>query len=271
MSIQFDNRIHKISEKEFYKIDYHVMGLAYEIQNDFGRLLNEKIYQQELANRCYNFGFRNVEIEVPISVSHENFTKKYYVDLIIENSIVYELKTAKSLTSDHEKQIINYLLLLELHHGQLINFKPQSVQKRFISTTIDKIDRYKILINIDQWLDLDSDTIWFKELMIQLIQDWGAFLELNLFYDAISFFHGGADKVIKNIDVIYNGLKLGEQKMHLLNSKTAFKITARIRDLDSYEKHLIKILNLVDLDAIQWVNFNKKNITFKTIRNIRAE
>jgi len=266
MSIEFNKNIHKISEKQFHEIDYQITGLAFQVHNDLGHLYNEKIYQHELANRCHKAGFNNVQMEVPIVVSHKDFTKKYYVDLLIDNSVIYELKAANSLTSSHEKQIINYLMLLELHHGQLINFKTMSIKKRFISTSIDKTDRYNFDINYTYWLDLDSDAIWFKKMMNDLIKDWGVFLDLNLFYDAICYFRGGVEKVINNLIVVNEGIKLGEQKVHLLNSKTAFKITAISRDFKYYEEHMKRFLHYVDLEAIQWVNFNKRKITFKTIR-----
>jgi len=186
MSINFEYKISIINEKQFHKIDYQITGLAYQIHNELGRLWSEKIYQHELANRCRSAGYANVKIEAPISVSHKDFYKKYYVDLLVEDSIVYELKTANRLTSEHEKQTLNYLFLLGLHHGKLINFKPKSVQKRFVSTTLSQQDRYDFLINNDYWFDLDEDSLWLKELMIELIRDWGAFLELNLFLSPLN-------------------------------------------------------------------------------------
>lgn len=267
MAIKIEREINRINEQQFHQIDYHITGLAYAIHNEIGRLWSEKIYQNELANRCREAGFSNVETEEVIIVSHKDFCKKYYIDLLIEDSIIYELKTVSRLTSEHDKQTLNYLFLLGLQHGKLINFRPSSVQKRFVSTTLRPQDRYDFVVYDNHWFDLDEDSLWLKELMTQLLNDWGAYLETNLFYEAIFHFRGGEDKVVKKIDVVRNESKLGEQKVHLLNQNIAFKVTAITKRIDSFEQHLNRFIHITNLDAIQWINFNHNVITFKTIKN----
>jgi len=41
-----------ISDKEFYSLDYQIMGLVFEIHKEFGPFCDEKIYKVELAERC---------------------------------------------------------------------------------------------------------------------------------------------------------------------------------------------------------------------------
>ncbi|MDZ7262424.1 MAG: hypothetical protein ONB05_10010 [candidate division KSB1 bacterium] len=86
-----------------------------------------------------------------------------------------------------------------------------------------------------------------------------------MFYEAIYYFRGGEDQVVKSIDVVRNESKLGEQKVHLLNQNIAFKLTAITRGIDSFEQHLRRFIHLPNLDAIQWINFNHNVIAFKTI------
>jgi len=267
MGIYFEHNIKIISENEFHKIDYIITGLAFKIHNEIGRLWNEKIYQQALANMCREAGFKNVKTEAEIIVSHNDFEKKYFIDLLVEDSIVYELKTVNKLSAEHRKQALNYLYLLGIHHGKLINFKPETVEKEFASTSISRLDRYEYSIISKSWLDLDKDSIWLKEFITELLRDWGSFLELNLFYEAIIKFRGGEENVIQKIDVIYKDSKLGMQKVHLLNNNIGFKITAFTKEINNYEHHLQRLINLTKLDAIQWINFKKNIITFKTILN----
>ncbi len=267
MPIKIDNKINLLSEQQFYEIDYHITGLAYEIHNEIGRLWNEDIYQHELANRCLAAGYKKVEREKAIVVSHNDFIKNYYIDLLIEDSIIYELKAVSELSLEHDKQTLTYLFLSGLQHAKLINFRPQSVQKRFISTTLCFKDRYDFIINDEKWVDLEEEGLWLKEIMIELLQDWGAYLETNLFYEAINQFRGGEDNVIKKISIIHHQMKLGEQKIHLLNPRIAFKITALTRDYGNYEHHLRRFISLTSLNAIQWINFDKNEIVFKTIKN----
>jgi hypothetical protein len=80
MPIEIKRNIKRITEQEFYEIDYQVTGLAFAIHNEFGRLWSEKVYQNELASRCCDAGFPNVETEVPIFVSYKDFSKEYSIN-----------------------------------------------------------------------------------------------------------------------------------------------------------------------------------------------
>lgn len=50
-----------------------------------------------------------------------------------------------------------------------------------------------------------------------------------------------------------------------INNNVAFKISAILKDQSKYEQQLQKIVLFTPLKAIQWINFNREQITFKTI------
>jgi GxxExxY protein len=265
LPIKHNIAIKPISEDEFHQIDYKVMELAFAIHNEMGRFWDEKIYQNELARRCRESGFDKVMTEVPVSACFEDFEGLYLMDLLINNSVIYEIKTVRSLNEDHLKQALHYLFLLDLHHGKLINFRPQSVEYRFVSTRLTPEKRFNFKIDDHDYQELDRDSTWLKQLVTKLLQEWGAFLDINLFYDAITYFRGGKENVVKKIKVMSNSHVIGEQSIHLLNPKTAFKISAIIKDIDNYELHLNRFIKYANLEAIQWINFNHHEILFKTI------
>jgi GxxExxY protein len=267
MPIEIKRDIKRIDEQAFHKIDYEITGLAFGVHNEFGRLWNEKIYQNELANRCCEAGFKNVETEVSVVVTHKDFRKEYFIDLLVQDSIVYELKTVSKLNPEHDKQALNYLFLLGLPHGKLINFRPVTVEKRFVSTTVLTKDRYDLVFDDKHWLEVDKDSAQLKAMVVELLLDWGAFLETNLFYEAIYHFRGGEDQIVKDIDVVYKGANLGKQNYPLLNQNTAFQLTAITKGIENFDEHLNRFIRLTRLDAIQWINFNHRKISFKTIPN----
>ena len=265
MPIVCNVNVQRISREEFYELDYTVMKLAFAVHKDMGRFWDERIYQQELSDRCQDAGLGRVATEVPIRVSHEGFTKLYTVDLLLNDSALYELKTADALNGEHQKQTLNYILLLGLQYGKLVNFRPRSVQYRFVTTRLTSDRRHHFTIDDRRWRNLDADSAWLRELIGDLLADWGAFLDIDLFYEAIHHFRGGQDKVVKRIEVLSNSKTLGTQRAHLLNETTAFKLSAVVEDPASYERHLHKFLCHTNLRAVQWVNFRRHEIAFATV------
>lgn len=254
-----------ISEEDFHLLDYKVMGLAFSIHRELGRFWNEMIYQNELAHRCQHAGFESVATEAPIQVSYQDFSKFYYVDLLIDNAVVYELKTAQALSGEHRKQTLNYLFLLGLQRGKLINMQPASVEHCFVSTRITPEKRYAFMIDDAAWQDRDEDSVWLRQLMTNLVKEWGTFLGLSLFYEAIYHFRGGEENVIKKIEIKHGSNILGAQKTHLINAEVAFKLSSITEGAAYYEQDLRRFIRFASLKALQWINFNHDRILFKTI------
>jgi GxxExxY protein len=257
--------IKPVSEDEFYSLDQKIMGSVFSMHKDLGRFCDEKIYQDELAFRCKTVGIDTVLTEVPIHLSYRDFVKVYYIDLLVNNAVMYELKAVKALTGEHQKQALNYLLLMGMQHGKLVNMRPQSVQHRFVSTRLTSEKRFNFTIDDQEWKDLDEDSIWLKQLIMDLLLAWGAFLDINLFYDAVIHFRGGEQRVVKRIELVNDSRILGSQRAHVLNLGIVFKISAITRGQSFYEQHLRKFLRHTSLKAIQWINFNHAKIEFITI------
>lgn len=77
MPIEVKRDIVRIAAPDFHRMDFDITGLAFAIHNEFGRLLHEKIYRNELVNRCRKAGFKNVETEVPITSSLIKISAKH--------------------------------------------------------------------------------------------------------------------------------------------------------------------------------------------------
>ena len=264
MPIKVSKHVELSSYDDYHSLDYKIMAIVFFIHKELGRFWNEKVYQNELAYRCQKAGFGNVATEVEIDVSYKDFCKFYYIDLLV-NNIIYELKTAQALCREHEKQTINYLMLTGLNHAKLINFRSTSVQYRFISTKITPTKRYNFTFIDEQWRDIDEDSVWLKETVKNLVNEWGMFLEVALFYEAIACFCGGEEKVLKKISVRDGSRVLGKQKVYLLSPDVAFKITSLTKDKNNYEIQLKHFLRYTFLEAIHWINFNHDKVIFKTI------
>ena len=71
----------------------------------------------------------SVESERPLKVYYDNHVVgDFYVDLLVEQEIIIEVKSLESLTKAHEVQLVNYLNGMKKEIGLLLNFGPTGVE-----------------------------------------------------------------------------------------------------------------------------------------------
>jgi GxxExxY protein len=252
-----------VSEKMFHEIDFSVMKHAFEVHNGLGRFFDEDIYRDDLARLCREVGFE-VETEVPVKISHKDFSKTYFIDLLINGSVIYELKTVKGFDGSHRRQLLNYLFICGQHHGKLINFRSSRVEHEFVSTSLDLQQRHIYSLKEDRWQETDCESALLKTVVTDLLEDWGVFLEAAVYSEAIVHFFGGADRVETYVDVYRGGTVVGHQKFRMLNETTAFYTTA-IKHRGDYEKYLKSVIKNTGIECVQWINFDKHAVEFVTV------
>ena len=100
-----------------------VCQIGYDIHTYHGHGHLEKVYENALVHRLRKAGL-DIKQQHPIQVFDEDGTLlgDYYADLFVENRLVIELKTAKTLADEHTAQIFGYLKSARCEHGLLINF-----------------------------------------------------------------------------------------------------------------------------------------------------
>lgn len=240
------------------------MGQAFAIHNELGRLFDENIYQAELVRRCIQRGI-SAQREVKISVIHKTFRKDFFLDALFANGAIYELKCVAGLTGGNESQLINYLLLAGVQHGKLINFQLPSVESRFVSTGLNHERRQAFKVDLSGYISGGSNGEYIENLILSLLKDWGAFLSIDLYREAVVCFLGGSEDVVRPVDVVCDNQTVGRKKVCFLGDKEAVHLSAMTDHFVGYETHLYRFLSHTKLDSIQWINFNQNRITFKTI------
>lgn len=119
----------------FKQEGYELMGAAFEVYNELGFGLSEEIYQQSLE---IELGLRSISFvsKATLQVKYKDvpLTAVYRPDLLVHGGIVVELKAAKSLISEYEAQLFNYMRISKKCVGYVINFgKPDELEwKRII-------------------------------------------------------------------------------------------------------------------------------------------
>ncbi|HUD48091.1 MAG TPA: GxxExxY protein [Candidatus Baltobacteraceae bacterium] len=109
--------------KELQPLCDQIRQTAYDIRVYHGHGHLEKVYENALVHRLRKGGLE-VRQQHPLPVFDEDGTAlgDYFADLLVENQLVVELKTARSIAPEHVAQILGYLKSARLEHGLLINF-----------------------------------------------------------------------------------------------------------------------------------------------------
>ena len=269
MPIYCSTKVACLEPGEFERLDYQIMGHAYACQNELGRLCDESVYESDLKERLLRGGFQNVQTQVPVIVSHGDYSKTYYLDLVADNAL-YELKAASALTGEHEAQLLNYILLLGLKRGKLINFRGTKVQGQLLAAALTFEERRKITCVEERWQNITPQCTFLRRTLQDLLSDWGAYLDIGLYHEALVQFCGGTENVERNLPLRRNGSALGTQRMSLHTPEIAFRLTAFTEGQNHVESHLRKLLALTNLHAMQWINLNHSRVEFTTIRQYRG-
>ena len=94
-----------------------------EVYNTFGPGLLESVYQKALKRELELRGYDvRTECSIPIVYKGEVLDTSFRLDLIIDDTVIIELKSVEDVLPVHFKQLRTYLKLMNLNQGWLINF-----------------------------------------------------------------------------------------------------------------------------------------------------
>ena len=96
---------------------------GFHIHKELGPGLLEAVYETVLADALRQCGFL-VEQQKPVSIAFRGrtFSDAFRADLIVENSLIIEVKSVERNAPVHAKQLLTYLRLMKQPLGLLMNF-----------------------------------------------------------------------------------------------------------------------------------------------------
>ena len=100
-----------------------VIGAAIEVHRNLGPGLLESIYESCLCRELErsSIGFQR-QISLPVRYKGEELDCEYRFDLIVENSLVVEIKAVETMNPVYRAQMLTYLKVSGIRTGLLINF-----------------------------------------------------------------------------------------------------------------------------------------------------
>jgi len=121
----------KISLEEAKTLTGSIIGAAFEVSNTLGHGFLEAVYRKALVHELAIRGLSAGEA-VPFDVLYKQAALgKYICDLLVEKTIIVEVKAVDRLSLSHVGQVLNYLKAADLQIGLLFNFgRPRLEYKR---------------------------------------------------------------------------------------------------------------------------------------------
>ncbi len=109
-------------EMKFGRISERIIGCAITVANTLGVGFLEKVYENALAHELRQARL-SVERQYAVAVRYDDvIVGEYVADLLVDHSVVIELKAVRTLDDIHRARCLNYLKATGLHLCLLINF-----------------------------------------------------------------------------------------------------------------------------------------------------
>ena len=108
---------------ELNEITSTIIGCAIEVHRNLGPGLLESAYEECLAYELYKKGLM-IKRQQPTPVIYKEIKLEcgYRIDVLVENTVVIELKAVDAINPVHEAQILTYMKFAGKKLGLLINF-----------------------------------------------------------------------------------------------------------------------------------------------------
>ncbi len=126
-------------------LTYKINGACIEVHKILGSGLLESVYHKCLEEefRIRNIGFKS-ELIIPVNYKGKDLNCNFKCDFLIEDLIVLEIKSVNEIHDIHRAQVLNYMNLLKVPKGVLINFNVKHLFNNGQETFVNKyFNQYK--------------------------------------------------------------------------------------------------------------------------------
>jgi GxxExxY protein len=115
-----------------YSLTEQVLAAIFEVSNTLGPGFLEKVYERALLRELTLRGIR-ASSQSSLKVAYKGYTVgEYFADILVEDSLVIELKCVDQLANEHTAQCLNYLKASGLTVCLLVNFQKAKVDWKLI-------------------------------------------------------------------------------------------------------------------------------------------
>lgn len=115
------------------ELTYEIRGAVFDVYNELGPGLLESVYEEALVFELKERGLEvERQVEVPILYKGNELKTPLRLDLLIENTIIVELKSVEDMKPVFAKQLLTYLRLMDKRIGLLVNFSSNNIRESIV-------------------------------------------------------------------------------------------------------------------------------------------
>jgi len=113
---------------EYQSVTEKIIGCAYRVYNKMGFGFLESVYEKCLLIELRKAGL-DAESQKPITVYYDDeIVGEFIADIIVNDTIILELKSVRRVIKAHEVQLVNYLIATGKPMGLILNFGERKVE-----------------------------------------------------------------------------------------------------------------------------------------------
>jgi len=117
-----------VADSKKYDLSGQVIGAAMKVHSALGLGFLESVYQSALIWELQKLGLR-VDAQRPVTVNYDGQVVGFFTaDLLVNDSLIIELKANQLLAKAHEVQLVNYLVATGIDDGLLLNFGAERLE-----------------------------------------------------------------------------------------------------------------------------------------------
>ena len=112
-----------LTKEEYERIGRIILDCAFEVHKELGPGLLESIYEECLCEEIRNKGLKvENQVYLPLVYKGKKLNKNFRIDILVEDAIVVEIKSAIDIYTVDEAQLVSYMKLADKRLGYLLNF-----------------------------------------------------------------------------------------------------------------------------------------------------
>lgn len=123
-----------MTQKSINDLSYKIIGCAIEVHKELGPGLLETVYETCLMDELITAGLSvKSQLLVPIKYKNKTLNSNLMLDILVDDTIIVELKTVEAILPVHKAQLHTYLKLTNKPKGLLINFYSEVIKDQIVS------------------------------------------------------------------------------------------------------------------------------------------